>query len=108
MIAEADDGVGKRVPQIANRAKPHLVVRRRIHRRAVRQRKRNLRGPQNVDRRPDALEIVHARAENHGLAEAGDVLHERVVVALAGADLMPSRRMPSSRSAAARENGVDM
>ena len=70
------------------RAEPDLVVGRRVHRGAVHQRVRNARRAQDLDRRRDALNVVHAGAENHRLAETGDVPDERIVVALAGTDLV--------------------
>ncbi len=105
VVAESDYGVGELVPHRRQRPQADLVVGRGVHRRAVHQGVAHTGAAKRRHSRGDRGQIVHARAQDHRLAEAGDVLDQRVVIALARADLVgadvhrlqPVRRRPRKR-----------
>ena len=70
MVAEADDGIGEGVREIRERAEADLIVGRGVHGRAVQQGEWHACLAENFDSRGDAGQVVHAGAQNHGLAVA--------------------------------------
>src|SRR3989338_11587378 len=88
MIALANNGIGKLVSKSGDASETHFIVRRRIHRRTIKERERDFVFPQYRNTSCDGFDVIHARGENYGLLETRDVFNKRIVVALTGADLV--------------------
>src|SRR5258708_38009897 len=88
MITEPEHGIGKLLRKSLYRSQPHAAVRCWIDRRAMKQCERHLGFSQNADRSSNALKVVHAGAKYHRFTVRSDVRDQRIVIALARADLV--------------------